>query len=182
MQPSETGARYTRVAIALHWLVAVLVVLQVAWGFWMIGIPKDPPGVRADAFNLHKSIGMTIFMLMALRLAWRAGHRPPSLPPMPVWQARLARATHALLYAALLLQPLVGYLGSAVSGYPVKYFGLTLPAWAGKHPELKDFLSGVHLVTAWTIVGLVALHLAGVAKHAFADRDRLLARMGLGRA
>lgn len=181
MQPSEAGPRYTRTAIVLHWLIAALVVLQVGWGFWMIGIPKEPPGLRADAFNLHKSIGMTIFMLMALRLAWRAGHPPPTLPPMAVWQARLARTTHALFYAVLLLQPLVGYLGSEVSGYPVKYFGVTLPGWAGKHPELKEFLSGVHLVNAWTIVALVALHVAGAAKHALIDRDRLLARMGVGR-
>ena len=174
MHRSETGTRYTRVAIALHWLIALLVVIQVAWGFWMLGIPKQPPGFRADAFNLHKSIGMTIFALMAIRLAWRAGHRPPALPPMATWQARL--------YAALLLQPLVGYLGSEVSGYPVKYFGITLPSWAGKHQELKDFLSSVHFVIAWTIVLLVVLHLAGAIKHAVVDRDRLLARMGVGRA
>ena len=69
-----------------------------------------------------------------------------------------------------------------MSGYPVKYFGVTLQGWAGKHPELKDFLSGVHLVIAWTIVVLVVLHLAGAIKHAVVDRDRLLARMGVGRA
>jgi len=182
MYRSETGTRYTRVAIALHWLIALLVVIQVGWGFWMLGIPKQPPGFRADAFNLHKSIGMTIFALMAIRLAWRAVHRPPALPPMATWQARLAHVNHGLLYAALLLQPLVGYLGSEVSGYPVKYFGVTLPSWAGKHPELKDFLSGVHFVIAWTIVLLVVLHLAGAIKHAVVDRDRLLARMGVGRA
>jgi len=182
MPPSDTAGRYTRFAIAMHWLLAALVVLQVAWGFWMIGIPKQPPGVRADAFNLHKSIGMTIFALMAIRLAWRAAHPPPPLPPMTAWQVQLSRFTHALLYVALLLQPLVGYLGSEVSGYPVKYFGVVLPSWAGKHPELKDFLSSVHLVTAWTIVVLVVLHIAGAVKHALIDRDRLLARMGVGRA
>jgi len=182
MRHSDETSRYTRTSIALHWLIAVLVIGQFAWGWWMQEIPKQPVGPRVDAFNLHKSVGMTIFLLMALRLAWRSGHRPPPLPPMPVWQARLAPLTHGLLYAALFIQPLTGYLGSEVSGYPVKYFGVTLPTWAGKHVELKDFLSGVHLVTSWVILALVTLHVAGALKHALVDRDGLLARMGIGAA
>jgi cytochrome b561 len=180
MQPSDGAPRYTRTAIALHWLIAILVIGQFAWGWWMQGIPKQPVGPRVDAFNLHKSVGMTIFLLMALRLAWRAGHSPPPLPPMPTWQSGLARLTHGLLYAALFIQPLTGYLGSEVSGYPVKYFGITLPGWAGKHVELKDLLSEVHFVTSWVIAALVTLHVVGALKHVLVDRDRLLARMGIG--
>jgi cytochrome b561 len=178
---SDAAARYTRTAIALHWLIAILVVAQFAWGWWMVGIPKDPVGPRVNAFNLHKSVGLTILALMIVRLAWRARHPAPALPPMPRWQARVARTTHVALYAALLLQPLVGYLGSEVSGYPVKYFGLTLPGWAGKHEALKEVLSLVHLATSWAIATLVTLHVAGALKHALVERDGLLARMGLGR-
>jgi cytochrome b561 len=163
-------------------MIAILVIGQFAWGWWMQEIPKEPVGPRVDAFNLHKSVGMTIFLLMALRLMWRAGHPAPSLPPMPSWQAALARATHLLMYVALLVQPLVGYLGSEVSGYPVRYFGMTLPSWAGKHVALKDVLSTVHLATSWLIATLVLLHVAGALKHALVDRDGLLARIGLGRA
>ncbi len=181
MPASDAAARYTRTAIAFHWLIAILVVAQFAWGWWMIGIPKDPVGPRVNAFNLHKSVGLTILVLMMLRLAWRAAHPAPKLPPMPRWQARVARTTHVALYAALLVQPLVGYLGSEVSGYPVKYFGLTLPRWAGKHEALKEFLSLVHLVMSWAIAALVTLHVAGALKHAIVERDGLLARMGLGR-
>ncbi len=79
MRPSDDAQHYTRTAIALHWLIAILVIGQFAWGWWMQGIPKQPVGPRVDAFNLHKSIGMTIFLLMALRLAWRAGHPPPAV-------------------------------------------------------------------------------------------------------
>ena len=100
---------------------------------------------------------------------------------MPAWQAASRRATHVLLYVALLVQPLVGYLGSEVSGYPVKYFGMTLPSWAGKHVALKDLLSAVHLASSWVIATLVTLHVAGALKHALVDRDGLLARMGIGR-
>ena len=182
MPRSDVASRYTRTAIFLHWLIALMVVGQFAWGWWMQTIPKQPPGQRADSFNLHKSVGMTIFALMALRLAWRLRHPPPALPRMPRWQARLARANHILLYAALLIQPLVGYLGSEVSGYPVRYFGMTLPTWAGKHEALKDILSTFHLATSWAIAVFVALHIAGALRHALVDRDGLLSRMGVGPA
>lgn len=181
MSPSDAGERYTRVAIALHWLIAIAVIGQFAWGWWMQDIPKQPVGPRVDAFNFHKSVGMTIFALMIVRLLWRIGHRPPPLPPMADWQAALARWTHIVLYAALLIQPLAGYLGSEWSGYPVKYFGMTLPAWAGKNVALKDLMSATHLATSWVIAAAVALHVAGALKHALIDRDRLLARMGIGR-
>src|SRR6476620_10333825 len=92
---------YTRTAIALHWLIALAVVVQFAWGWWMQGIPKESPGMRVDAFNLHKSIGLTLFALMVLRAFWRVAHPPPPLPPMPLWQSRLAHFNHLLLYAAL---------------------------------------------------------------------------------
>jgi len=174
--------RYDRTAIALHWLIALLVVAQFAWGWWMQGIPKQPPGARVDAFNLHKSFGLTILALMLLRASWRASHAPPALPPMPAWQATLAGITHVLLYAVLFLMPLSGYFGSVWSGYPVKYFGITLPDWHWKSPALKEFASGVHLVTAWVLATAVTLHVAGALKHALVNRDGLLARMGIGSA
>lgn len=174
--------RYTTVAVVLHWLVAALVVVQFALGWGMQEISKAPPGPRADAFNLHKSLGITIFALMALRLGWRIRHSPPPLPPMPRWQARLAKSTHALLYGALLAMPLAGYAGSVYSGYPVKFFGLTLPAWGSARPDLKDLMSAVHLWTSWALAAAVATHLAGAAKHTFVDRDGLIRRMGMGRA
>ena len=173
--------RYTTVAIALHWLVAALVVAQVTLGWGMQEIPKQPVGPRVDAYNLHKSIGLTVLALMLVRLGWRLGHRPPPLPPLPAWQARLARATHALIYALLVVHPLVGYLGSVFSGYPVKYFGVTLPSWGWKDEGLKDLCSATHLGTSLALVALIVLHVAGALKHALVDRDGLLARMGVGR-
>lgn len=178
MSPSSTNApRYTGVAIALHWLVAALVAGQFAWGWLMIDIPKQPPGPRAEAFNLHKSFGLLILALMVARLAWRLGHPPPALPAMAHWQKNLAQATHAGLYVALFAMPFSGYLGSAVSGYPVKFFGIVLPAWASPNPALKEFLSAVHYAVAWLFVALLATHVAGALRHALIDRDGLLHRM-----
>jgi len=175
-----TADRYTRTAIALHWLIAILVIAQFAWGWWMQGIPKQPMGPRVDAFNLHKSIGMTILALMIVRILWRVAHPPPPLPVMPEWQAIAARGNHLLLYAALLIQPLAGYLGSEFSGFPVKFFGLTLPSWAGKNAAMKDLMSTVHLTTSWVIAATVVVHVGAALKHAVVDRDTLLTRMGIG--
>jgi cytochrome b561 len=172
--------RYSRTAIVLHWLIALAVIAQFTWGWWMQTIPKQPPGMRADAFNFHKSVGLTILALMTLRLLWRWRHPAPALPAMPRWQALLAHANHALLYAALFVQPLAGYLGSVYSGYPVKLFGMTLPAWGRADPSLKEFFSAVHYVNSWVLAAAVTLHVAAALKHAFIDRDGLLSRMGLG--
>jgi len=173
--PPDT--RYTNLAIILHWAVAVLVIAQFPLGWWMQDIPKQPPGPRAEMFNLHKSLGMLIAALMLARIAWRLGHPAPPLPAMPPWQSRLAHANHVLLYGVLLALPLTGYLGSVYSGYPVKFFGAVLPAWGGKDPQLKDWMSDAHLALTWVLFALFALHVAGAAKHLIVDRDGLLRRM-----
>ena len=173
--------RYTRTAIALHWLIAVAVVVQIKWGWWMQGIPKQPSGPRVDAYNLHKSIGLTILALMILRILWRWRHPAPALPAMPSWQRRAAQINHWTLYAALFLMPLAGYLGSVFSGYPVKFFGQTLPSWGWKSDSLKELCSSIHLVTSFGLAAASARHLAAALKHALFDRDGTLARMGIGR-
>ena len=172
------SARYTTVAVVLHWIVALVVIGQFALGWLMQEIPKNPPGQRAAVFNVHKSIGLTILLLMLVRLAWRLTHPPPALPPMPRWQAWSALANHRFLYALLIAMALAGYLGSSFSGYPVRFFGIVLPSWAAKNDAMKDLMSNVHLACAWLLAVAVSLHLLAVAKHALVDHDGVLARMG----
>ena len=169
-------ARYTRVAVLLHWLVAALVLAQASWGWLMQTIAKQPPGLRADAYNLHKSVGLVILALMLVRLAWRLSHRPPPLDGLPRWQAVAARATHRLLYAALIVMPVTGYLGSVFSGYPVRWFGVRLPMWGWSEPWIKDLMSGIHLATSLVLVAAIALHVAAALRHALA-RDGYVRRM-----
>jgi len=174
--------RYGRIAMALHWAIAVLALFQIGLGWWMIDIPKSPPGLRAGWFNVHKSFGITIGVLMLARLGWRLGHVPPPLPPsMPRWQARLARLSHGLLYAALILQPVVGYLGSSFTRYPIKYFGVTLPHWGWEAPALKQLCSNVHFALACLITALVTLHIAAALRHLVA-RDGIFQRIWPRRA
>lgn len=175
----ELASRYTRVAVVLHWVVAATVLAQVPLGWWMQEIPRQPPGPRAEMFNLHKSIGLTVLALMVVRLAWRLGHKPPALPPMPHWQAIAAKATHWALYFLVVALPLSGYVGSVYSGFPVKVFGIDLPAWGAKDPHLKEWMGSAHLFLSWALLAALALHVAGVIKHAIIDRDAILTRMGM---
>ena len=174
----DTLQRYHAARIALHWIVAGAVLGQLALGWWMLDLPKTPPGLRAGWFNLHKSIGLTIGAAMMLR-AWLWSRFPS--PPLPVaiprWQAVTARATHVLIYVYLLLLPISGYLGSSFSKYPVKYFGLTLPQWGWDAPPLKEFFGAVHCLTAWTLLMALALHVAAALKHVFVDRDTIVQRI-----
>jgi cytochrome b561 len=175
--PPPRAERYGNVAIALHWLIALLLGLQLALGWWMTGLPKTPPGLRAGWFNLHKSVGITLGLLILLRLWWRWRHAPPPWPTiLPRWQRLAANTTHRALYGAMVLMPLSGYLGSNFTRYPIRLFGMPLPRWGHDWPAGKAAMSAVHDWTAWILLALLALHLAGAFAHML-RRDRVLVRM-----
>lgn len=173
----RTADRYTRTAIVLHWLIAALVVGMILLGQVMTELPRQTP-LRGALFNLHKSLGLLVLALVVARLAWRISHRPPPLPAaIPAWNRQLASITHASFYILLLAQPLLGYVASVFGKYGVKFFGLPLPAWGSDNPAVREpFLAAHHLV-ADVLVGLIALHLAGVAWHLFGREPDLWRRM-----
>jgi cytochrome b561 len=175
---SPTAGPYTRTAIATHWLLAAALFAQLALGWWMLDLPKSPPGLRAGWFNLHKSIGITIALVVLLRIVWRARHPVAAHASLPGWQRAAARATHAALYACMLVIPLSGYLGSTFTRYPVRYFGLVLPDWNRDWPAAKEWMSGIHHAAVWLLMALVALHVAAALWH-WLRRDAVCARMGL---
>ena len=170
------AARYGGPAIALHWLCALLIVAAVAVGAWMTGLPN---GIgKLKLYNGHKWIGATVLALSLLRLAWRATHAPPPLPPMARGQARAAAAVQAALLALGLAVPLLGWAYSSASGYPLVWLGLLpLPDWVPQDRELAAALKPWHGRAAWLLVALATLHGAAALKHQFVDRDGLLARM-----
>jgi cytochrome b561 len=169
---------YTRTAVALHWLIALCIIGQIALGLWMIGIPKDPPGVRAWWFNLHKSIGLTLGVLILLRVYWRITHHAPPLPAaLPKWQRITAAASHHLMYLCMVVMPVSGYLGSNFTKYPIVYFGTKLPHWGWDAPALKAICSTVHYSAALLLIALIVLHVGAALKHRFVDRDGVFERM-----
>jgi len=176
-QPSP--ARYTSTAKVLHWLVAVAVLPQMALGVWMLQIPD---GQQVKWFNLHKSIGITLGVIVLLRLAWRLAHPPPPLPEtIPAWQRTTAKLVHASLYVCMIVIPLSGYLGSSFTRYPVRYFGYALPRWGWESPALKELCSQVHLAAVIVFSALITIHVGKVLKHLLVDRDGIFQRMGWAR-
>ncbi|MEJ6022059.1 cytochrome b [Ramlibacter sp. PS4R-6] len=175
---SPAVAPYSRATVALHWLLAVLLIAQLVLGWWMVDLPKSPPGLRAGWFNVHKSIGIVLAVLVALRLAWRASHPAPAAHALPAWQLAAAQATHGALYACMLLMPVSGFLGSSFTRYPIRFFGAALPLPHADWPAAKQLMADFHLAAAYAFVVLVALHVAASAWH-WLQHDGVAARMGI---
>ena len=168
---------YTRTAIALHWLIALAVFAQIPFGWYLEEIPRNTPP-RGWYVNLHKSIGVTLGLAIVLRAAWRWFHPPPPTPAwIPRWERIGASATHAALYACMLIMPLSGYVASNFSKWGVKYFNaIDLPPWGVNDERVYAFFNGVHAATSYVFVALIVVHLAGAVRHA-SRRDGILQRM-----
>lgn len=168
---------YTRTAVTLHWLTAVLIVAGFAIGLYAVDLKLSPTKLKLYAW--HKWIGVTVFALALARLAWRWRHPAPPLPAgMARWERLVAQTTHAALYVLLLVVPVTGWLMSSASGVPVVYFGVwQLPDLLGKDKAVADALKTVHYVLNKTLLALVVLHVGAALKHHFIDRDEVLRRM-----
>jgi len=173
----DTANSYTRTAIGLHWLVAVAIVGTFGLGLYMHELPFSPDKLKLYAW--HKWAGVSIFLLVLLRLVWRLTHRPPATPAhMPAWQRRAAEGAHWLLYLLMLAVPLSGWLMSSAKGVPTVWFGvLPLPDLLGKDKALGELLGTVHKTFNFTMAGLVLAHAGAALKHHLIDRDDVLARM-----
>lgn len=174
---SGLPARYGGVAIALHWLVAIAVVVTFPLGVYVADLP--PAAGKAELAAYHRWIGVTVFALMAARLAWRLAHRPPPLPAaLPRWQRRAAAIAHGGLYALLLAIPLSGWLYSSAAGVPTVYLDRwRLPDLVGESDALAAVLKLAHQSLNFALLALVVVHVAAAVKHHFVERDGLLARM-----
>ena len=168
--------RYGRPAIVLHWLLALLIVVMLALGWFMMTIERTPQGPWW--FDLHRSVGLVVAALVLLRLLWRLAHRPaPLQEALPAWQVKLADATQWLLYGCMAVLPLTGFLGSSYSKAGVRFFGVPLPAWATPARATAHQLFNIHSALVWVLVALVVVHAAGGLKHLLVDRDSVFQRM-----
>ncbi len=172
----ERPSRYTRTAILLHWLAALLIASNFALGLSMVGLPFSPQKFRW--YGWHKWTGITVFLVALARLAWRIAFPAPPPVAMSEWQRRAARVTHALLYALMLAIPLSGWVYSSATGVSVVYLGLVpLPDLVPKDKALAAVLKVVHVTLNFTLLALVFVHAGAAFKHHFVDRDGVLARM-----
>lgn len=178
-------ARYDRVQVILHWLVAAIIIFMIGLGLYMVQLPKQselPPGeesVRAFYFLLHKSLGLTAALLIVLRLGWRLTHRAPSLPDsIPKWQKMASAAVHGLLYLLMIGMPLSGYLQSMYSKYPTYFWGIELPRLAEADEAARSQFTDIHVILAYVLIALVLVHIAAAIKHRLEGTD-ITARMSL---
>jgi len=137
------------VAIALHWVIATVIVCNFVLGLYMHDLPLSPAKLRL--YSYHKWIGVTIFLLVLFRLAWRLSHHAPALPTtIPLWQRRAAVTSHVMLYVLTLIIPLSGWLLSSAAGVQVVYLGvLPIPDLIGKDKALADQLKLAHEWLSW---------------------------------
>jgi cytochrome b561 len=181
--PTDPG-RYTRTAVLLHWLLAVLLIGEFAFGVWMHELPFSP--ARVKYFNWHKSVGVVILLLTLLRLVWRFTHRPPPLSAatqaaMPAWQKAAHHGVLAAMYLLALGIPLAGWAYSSASGFPIVLFGtVPWPDLMAADKEIAPLFKAAHKLLALGLALAVLAHIGAAFKHHFIDRDGLLDRMRLG--
>lgn len=184
--PNHVVSRYTPLAIALHWLMGLVILGMFAVGVFMTDLPISP--LRLKLYNWHKWAGVTFLALAVLRLLWRLTHRPPCLPQaiaqaMPTWQLRAYHAAHLLMYVLFFVVPLIGWAYSSAAGFPIVWFGqIPLPDLLSPDKALAEMIKPLHELSALALVGLASLHIAAALKHHLIDRDGLLSRMLPGRS
>ena len=178
MRGAADHGAYAKPAIAMHWIVALLIFAAFGLGLYMTDIPGFTP-TKLKLFSYHKWIGITVLIFAVLRVLWRLTHPAPAhVPGMPKWQHAAAEAAHVGLYLLILAVPLSGYLLSVAAGVKVVYLGLwELPMPFDKSDALKDVFSMAHEWLNWTMAAIVVVHILAALKHHVVDRDGTLRRM-----
>jgi cytochrome b561 len=171
-------ARYTRTAIVLHWLMAVLLLAQIGIGAYMVDIPKRTPPV-AFYYGLHKSIGLLAMALVLVRLWWKSRHPAPSLAGLALssLEIQAARISHRLLYACMVLTPLCGFAASNFTRHGVSFFGIALPRLGWEDQALHLLFSRMHAGFAWLLCGLIAVHVLAALGHTIKSGTLVVRRM-----
>ena len=170
--------KYSKVAIALHWILAALIISNFVLASMAQDVARE---LRGPYMNPHKAIGISILLFSVFRLYWRMGHKPPPLPSaITGWQAKLGRFVHALFYFLIIAVPLSGWILASAHPLapPVSYFGLfeaTLPL--GKNEALAGFAYNAHEILTKPLAVLIILHILAALKHQFADRLPFIQRM-----
>lgn len=176
----RAAQRYGTVAMILHWLIAAAIIGMLIVGKYMHEMDDNDAGKFA-LYQLHKSVGITIFALTVLRIVWRLMHPVPPLPAsMPMWERWAAHGSHFLLYALMLGLPLSGWLHVSTDrlGVPTLWFGLfEVPHFPVVSDRLTEWMEELHELLGNAMILLLIIHVGAALKHHFWDRDNVLKRM-----
>lgn len=172
--------KYALSSRILHWLMAAVILFLIGLGIYMAHfLSKEAPN-RMDIYSLHKSLGVLVLGLVFVRIVNRLIFKVPALPnSLPKLEKIAAHFAHFGIYLLMIAVPLSGYLMSNLFGFPVHFFGMNLPSIVSANPELGMTVHESHAIFAYVLLGLVALHVAGVVKHKFFDKPEndVLGRM-----
>jgi cytochrome b561 len=165
------------VSRSLHWLMGVLLATQ--WGLGKLGHEMARSPAKLDVLTWHKSLGVLLLLLVALRLAWRLSNRSPVLPgPAPAWEGLAARITHVLLYALMLAIPLSGWVMASAKNVPFRVFWLLpWPDIVQPSESLGETAGAIHAALATLLLAVVSLHVAAALRHHLILRNDVLRRM-----
>ena len=171
------NTHYTPTAKGLHWLMALVIFGLLALGFYMSDLPLSPE--KLQLYSWHKWAGVSVFVLVWLRLVWRITHRPPPYPTsMTAAQKTLAHVGHFALYALMIAIPLSGWLMSSAKGVQTVWFGvLPLPDLLGRDKALGKQLAELHWALNIGLLVLVGVHAAAALMHHVVHKDDILRRM-----
>jgi cytochrome b561 len=176
LHSQHSSDQYGTPAKWLHWILAILLIGMVGLGWYMMEVEHTPGG--AWYFNLHKSIGLVVLLLVIMRAAWRFTHRPAPLPTtIPAWQIMASSISHWALYALMFALPLIGLIGTIFSKSGLIFFGMPLPRIAAPNHDVAELFFSLHGFAAWILVVLVGLHVLAGLKHLFIDKDGVFQRM-----
>jgi cytochrome b561 len=164
-------------AKAFHWIMALLILAQMVLGLLAVGWHLSP--TKIQLFFWHKSTGMLILALLALRLGWRLANPTPALPPgTPAWERTAARASHALLYALMIALPVTGWIVNSAANIPFRIFYVVpLPALVAPDKALADTMALVHRGLFALLVLVLIAHVGAALRHHFVKRNDILTRM-----
>jgi cytochrome b561 len=173
----NSAQAYGSVSRFFHWSIALLVLLMIPLGFLMGDIENQ--AWKIQAYTIHKQIGLFILALMLLRIVWALTNIKPALPFMtPLWQRWCERVVHFSLYAALVVLPLSGWIGSVAAGYAPQFAGYTLNLPVMKSEKVTEIAFGYfHIPFVYLLIALLALHVLAALYHHFIKRDDVLRRM-----
>ncbi|MEM5454955.1 cytochrome b [Paraburkholderia phytofirmans] len=171
----STRPGYDAVARALHWLTVLLIAMQFMIGWTMPDVHKDTQPVGLIAW--HLGVGSTLIVVILLRVIWRLTHRPTP-DDLPPFFSIASRVTHLLLYATLVLVPLLGWINASSRGWTVRLLGLVpYPALSAPGSAFGHEMGDVHGILAWVLFALIGLHVAAALFHRLVLRDHVLQRM-----
>lgn len=176
MKTNDT-ARFGFPSIGLHWLMLLLLVAVYA-AMELRGIFPKGSDAREAMKTWHYMLGLSVFVLVWVRLAARLVHPTPAIVPAPPqWQVYLARAVHVALYLLMIAMPLIGWMLLSAEGKPIPFFGLQLPALVGENKPLAGQLEEIHEFIGTAGYFLIGLHTVAALFHHYVVRDNTLRRM-----